>query len=223
MAASRTLIDSRVGDAGLKNGSEARAVQELLVAAGANDPNISGTWGNACNKALNAAQERHHRPTRNYVEPDDDILLDLCNDAGILIPVNGGKDITGVKHLDAWAWDKRVTYEPGAEKGLGTRAFYGLKFQGKEQYAIQRNKGWKAGPINLNCTTWVNLLLSIYLQGNAHSSPYDGDCGLYGATSTNHIARERYLYTLLRRPNPGKSQLKITSKSMPSRLSNIQI
>ncbi len=205
MPATRTLIDSRVGDGGAKNGSDARGVQDLLVAAGAKDPNISGMWGNACNKALNAAQERHGRPIRNYVEPDDHILLDLCKDADILVPLDGGKDITGVNRLDMWAWDKCVAYEPGAEKGLGTRAFYGLTFQGKQDYVIERNQGWKAGPVNFNCTTWANLLLSVYLQGHAHNSPYDADCSKYGATSTNHIARERYNYTLVRRPIPGKS------------------
>ena len=205
MAATRKLISGRVGDGGAKSGADTRAVQELLTAAGNTDPNVSGIWGNACNKALNAAQERHGRPIRNYVDPDDDVLLDLCKDADILIPINGGKDITGVKHLDMWAWEERVPYEPGADKGLGTRSFYGLTFQGKQNYVIQRNQGWRAGPVNLNCTTWANLLLSVYLQGNAHNSPYDADCSKYGSTSTNHIARERYLYTLVRRPITGKS------------------
>ncbi|HET8671423.1 MAG TPA: hypothetical protein VFM05_12590, partial [Candidatus Saccharimonadales bacterium] len=83
--------------------------------------------------------------------------------ADVLIPVNGGKDITGVKRLDVWAWDKRVPYEPGADKGLGTRAFYGLKFQGKQRVCNSTKLRTESGALLILTAQHWQILYSVYI------------------------------------------------------------
>lgn len=200
VGATRKLISTRVGEGGLKAGSDVLNVQQLLWAAGATDPNIAGSWGPACNKALNAAQERHGYPRLNYVNPDDDILLDLCQDAQIVIPLYGLSDITGVGVLYLWASESGVKYDPGAEHGQGACAFYGLDFQGKTDYIVMKQSlKFLRGPVRLDCTTYANINLSVYRQGHVHATPYDADCSQFGGTSSVHMSRDRYGYKLVRR------------------------
>jgi hypothetical protein len=51
----------------------------------------------------------------------------------------------------------------------------------------------------MDCTTYVNLMLSIYIQGHAHMAPYEASCKAYGEASNNHCARERYGLQLVNR------------------------
>jgi hypothetical protein len=201
MVATWAFIENRVGEKGAKHGPDVRALQQLLVAAGTTEPNVlGGGWGEHTRKALNAFQDAHTLPIQNFVEPDDDCLFQLADEAEILIPMPNKLGITGVKLLQQWFVDNQIDYEPGAQNGLGTRAFYGLDFKDKMDYAVQRDAGaFRAGPVLMNCTTYVNMMVSVFIHGNVHTTPYDADCSDYGATSNNHIARNRYKMPLLSR------------------------
>ena len=95
-----------------------------------------------------------------------------CEEAEILIPMPNKLGITGVKILHQWFVDNQIDYEPGAQNGLGTRAFYGLDFKDKSDYAVQRNAGaFQAGPVLMNCTTYVNMMVSVAIKKIVSPAP----------------------------------------------------
>ena len=51
----------------------------------------------------------------------------------------------------------------------------------------------------MDCTTYANLMLSVYLYGNAHNPAYDGDCRKIGEVSSFHCARDRYGFMIVNR------------------------
>ena len=197
------LISGRVGEKGLTLGPDVITVQQLLVAAGNNDQSIiGGGWGNHSRDALIAFQRAHRLPERNYVEPDDECLFELADAAQILVPLPNLLGMSGVTSLHQWFRDTNTQYQKGAETGGGNRALYGLDWGGCIDYAIQRiDRGWRAGPVKMDCTTYVNCMLGVFLKGNLHSSPYAADCSGYGDTSSNHMPRDRYHMPLVMRPH----------------------
>lgn len=193
------LLGGRVGEQGATAGADVHAGQELLVAAGTNEPNVlGGAWGKHRKNALRAFQRAHHLPERNYVDPSDECLFALAEAAQILVPMPNKLGISGVKILHQWFVDNKIGYQKGAESGGGNRPLY---VDDCADYAIQRiNMAWRAGPVLMDCTTYVNCMLSVFLHGNVHSSPYSASCAAYGDTSNNHMARERYGLLLVSRP-----------------------
>jgi hypothetical protein len=196
------LIAGRVGEKGQTAGEDVRTVQQLLVAAGDPDPHIiGGGWGDHSKKALLAFQQAHHLPEQNFVDPDDECLFALAEAAQILVPMPNLLGMSGVTSLHQWFVDNNIQYQKGAETGGGNRALYGLDWAGCIDYAIQRiDRGWRAGPVKMDCTTYVNCMLGVFLHGNLHSSPYAASCAAYGDTSSTHMARERYHMPLVMRP-----------------------
>ena len=197
------LISSRVGEKGSMFGDDVTTVQQLLVAAGNNDPSIlGGGWGGHSKDALLAFQKAHRLPEQNFVEPDDACIFALAEAAQILVPMPNLLGMSGVTELHQWFRDNNVQYQKGAESGGGNRALYGLDWAGCVDYAIQRiNLAWRAGPVKMDCTTYVNCMLGVFLHGGLHSSPYAADCSKYGDTSNNHMPRDRYHMPLVTRPS----------------------
>lgn len=203
MAATWKLIKQKVGEGGVTAaGPDVRTVQELLVAAGTTEPNVlGGSWGGHSKNALLAFQKENTLPERNYVEPNDECLFALAEAAEIVVPLPKTPGITGIKTLHQWFVDNDVGYQSGAEDGGGNRALYGLDFDGCTEYGIQRiNRAWRAGPVLMDCTTYVNAMLGVFVHGHLHSPPYDADCSAYGNTANTHLARERYSLPLVYRP-----------------------
>jgi hypothetical protein len=62
----------------------------------------------------------------------------------------------------------------------------------------QRTKNSR-GPVQMDCTTYVNLMVSIYLFGDARNAHYDADCSKFGGDSDFHCARDRYGYKRVNR------------------------
>ena len=202
MTATRQFVTARVGDGGVKRGSQVAALQQLLLAAGMDVPGgADGGWGDNTAKALEAFQKKHAQqgvPVRRYVEAGDYCLLLMAWDAEILIPMPGKTGMAGVKEMHEWFSKRSTPYNAGAEKGAGDRAIYGVS--GRSDYAVQTTSmQYLAGPVEMDCTIYVNLMLSIYSSGCAHAAPYDASCASFGAVSTLHCARDRYSYPLVRR------------------------
>lgn len=205
MAGTLKLTYARVGQGGNKRGDSVRRVQELLIAAGESLPKFGadGDWGSEAATALESFQKTHRQPVRPYVEANDPILLVMAAAADVLIQLPGVVGATGVKAQHQTFNKMNTKYNDGAEHGGGNRGNYGV--EGQPQWAIQtfydKDIGTviKKGPVLMDCTTYVNLMLSVYLFGNAHNNKYDARCREYGAGSNKHCARERYSFPLVER------------------------
>lgn len=203
-AATWKLISTRVGEGGVMTGGpDVRAVQELLVAAGTTEPNVvGGSWGIHTKNALLAFQKQHQLPERNYVEPNDECLFALAEAAQVLAPMPNKLAMSGVKILHQWFVDNKIGYQEGAQHGGGNRALWGLDFDDCTDYAIQRiDKAWRRGPILMDCTTYVNCMLGVFLHGNLHSLPYRADCHSDNPTAANvHLGCAHYGMQRIDRP-----------------------
>jgi len=193
MAVTRTLLSKPVGP-GLRNSPDVKTLQQLLTAAGYDTGGDSGSWDDKTTRALLAFRDANYSPYRLEVLPDSDELLILVRLAQIEIPLPGATGINGIQRMHQWFADSGTQYNENPNKpetSLGNRVIYGI--QGHTGSAIQGiNKAWRTGPIEMDCTTYVNLMLGIFFVGNAHQTPYDADCHLFGAKSDVHCGKDRY-------------------------------
>lgn len=194
MAATWTLLSKPVGPGIRASKSNIRTVQQLLTAAGYDTGGAAGTWDQPTTRALLAFREEHlPGPYRLEIQPDSEELVLMARLAGVEIPLPGTAGMDGVRRMHDWFVARETKYNDGAESGLGNRAIYGI--QGWSRSAIQRiNQAWRRGPIQMDCTTYVNLMLGIFTRGDAHGPPYDATCADYGGLSEVHCARDRYAF-----------------------------
>jgi len=211
MAGTKQFITASVGVGGKNRRSDVLALQQLLVAAGENViGGADGGWGDNTRNALQSFL-RSVTPAldkayieKAVVEPTDSVLLKVAEKAKILIPLPGKTGIQGIEDAHKWFVDNNIVYQKGAEEGGGTRCVYGV--EGQTSYAVQKeSQEFRKGPVEMDCTTYANLMLSIYLYGNAHNTAYDGDCGRVGGTSSFHCARDRYGFPIVMRPDRDKN------------------
>jgi len=148
---------------------------------------------------------------KRQIEPGDELLTKMAMDAKILIPMPVGPGVGGLLQIHKWFRDNGIKYQQGAQSGGGNRALFGV---GRDRrYAVQTqtvNHYFLAGPIEMDCTTYVNFMLAIYIQGHIHGAPYDASCKAYGEGSDNHCARDRYGLPLVCRVEghaPARKQL----------------
>ena len=192
MAATWNLLSKPVGPELRDRKSNVKTLQQLLTAAGYDTGGDSGTWDDRTTRALLAFREVHFPgPYRLEVLPDSDELLILVRLAQIEIPLPGATGMNGIQRTHDWFVERETKYNEGAESGLGNRAIYGI--QGHTGLAMQRiNQAWRKGPVEMDCTTYVNLMLGIFFKGNAHRVPYDANCAEYGGLNKVHCGRDRY-------------------------------
>jgi peptidoglycan hydrolase-like protein with peptidoglycan-binding domain len=222
MAATKKLIDGRVGEeGGAKSGSSVRQLQQLLIAGGYDlgATGADGGWGNKTKNALLDFQKKcktvgialdGEAPVadstvaeRPYADPGDRCLLYLARAAEMAIPVPGKLGMSGVKIMHEWLVKKQIKYQEGAQSGGGTRATWGL--EGQAEWAIQTCGGcFVKGPVQMDCTTYVNLMLGIFGRGDLQGTPYDAATPV-GWVSTFHLARDRYQIPLVKREDGDKS------------------
>jgi hypothetical protein len=211
MAGTKKFIYASVGVGGTNAVADVRRLQQLLMAAGVNvKGGDDGGWGGNTLAALQSfgrLQTPRTEPT--LLQPGDPILLKLAEAANIVIPLPGTSGLTGLNTVHEWFVQNNIGYQPGAESGGGNRCVYGV--EGLQRYAVQTEaKAFRKGPIELDCTTYVNFMLSVYLHGNAHNSAYDGDCARVGGTSSFHCARDRYGLPIITRRDKDKSGRDVT-------------
>ncbi len=199
MTATIKFISNAVGDGLHNDHNDVGALQQLLLAAGVHvHGGADRRWGKSTAGALSEYQKKKGVPQKARVDLGDELLLKLAMDAKILIPMPGLAGVSGLLQTHKWFADNGIKYQQGAESGGGNRAIYGL--EGTRSYAVQTTDSeFRAGPVQMDCTTYVNLMLSIYIQGHAHMAPYEASCKAYGEASNNHCARERYGLQLVNR------------------------
>lgn len=202
MPATRKFIEHPVGDKAINKSGDVRALQRLLIAAGETlEGGVDGNWGDKTAKALASFQSRHHKEglkPKRLVTPGEYSLLLMAWRAGILIPMPGKAGMPGVLAMQEWFTKGLIKYNAGAEKGQGNRAIWGL--DGDPRYCVQTTSGHFAkGPVEMDCTTYVNLMISIFMNGHAHTAPYDARCSAFGGTSPAHCGRDRYGLPLVSR------------------------
>jgi hypothetical protein len=209
MGATKKFIREKVGADGKNSSADVRALQQLLIAAGEIiKGGDNGKWDKDTAAALQSFQTSVRKqypdltlavPIRPYVEPGDHVLLMMAWKGQMLIPLPYKRSWNGVKELHEWFVTNDIKYNSGADKGGGNRANYGVDKH--PDYAVQTtNKRFARGPVQMDCTTYVNLMLSIYLFGDAHNARYDADCSKFGGDSEFHCARDRYGYMRVNRP-----------------------
>lgn len=205
MTVTRNFIEHAVGDGCINAKDDVAHLQDLLIAAG--EELLGGVdkhWGPATAEALRSFQKRKvtgggmKDKELPRVRPHDPLLISLASAADILIPMPGKAGMAGVKHLHHWFRSRKVQYNSGAEHGKGNRATWGL--HGDVRYAVQTTNGrFLAGPIRMDCTTYVNLMVSVYISGHCHAAPYAASCKDFGACNPSHCARDRYRMPLVKR------------------------
>jgi hypothetical protein len=209
MGATKKFIREKVGTEGKNHSADVIALQQLLIAAGETiKGGGGGKWDHNTAAALQSFQALVQKqfpnltaavPIQPYVEPGDYVLLMMAWKGQMLIPLPYERGWNGVKHLHSWFVKNEIKYNKGADKGGGNRAIYGV--DKRCDCAVQTtNKKFARGPVQMDCMTYVNLMLSIYLFGDAHNARYDADCSKFGGDSEFHCARDRYGYLRINRP-----------------------
>ena len=206
MAATICLLRASVGVKGVNSARDVQYLQDLMIAAGvAVKGGADGKWGEATRLAIGEAAKGMPsgvKAASDIVRSDDYLPLYLAWKANILIPMPGKAGMPGVFAMHEWFVRQRTRYNAGAEKGQGDRAIWGL--QDDLRYAVQTTGGrLKAGPVEMDCTTYVNLMLSIFAAGHCHNEPYAANCAKFGGTSAAHCARDRFSMPLVARKSTG--------------------
>lgn len=218
---------------------DVKTVQQLLAAAGYGAVGAAdGYWGkkNADTnsntaKALRAFMNAHGSPEQRrtlVLMPNDDLLLIMARQAKLVIPLTGKTGMAGVTETHKWLNANGIKYNSGAEKvpPEGNRALWGVS--GHRDAVIQTRSGGfaNARPVELDCTIYVNLMLSIYLYGDVHTK-YQAACNKWGATSEEHLCREFYGLPLILRGthNSFSSAAEITevTSAAPSKVYVIEV
>ena len=206
MASTRGFVQESVGEHGTNKTTDVRRLQTLLISAGFGvRGGADGKWGEGTKAALAAAART--LPAGSFkpaapVKHGDYLLLYLVWKAGLLIQLPGKAGMAGVLWMHRWFVEQGVRYNLGAEKGRGNRAVWGVHED--LRYAVQTIGGsFGRGPIEMDCTTYVNLMLSIYASGHCHHEPYAASCAAFGGTAASHCARDRYGMALVERARPG--------------------
>jgi hypothetical protein len=203
MAGSKTLgstfpiIAGRVGAGGTTHGDDVRRIQQLLCRTGNLARNqITGNWkgtGTGTSPTLKAwmeFQEKCGMKPVDYIDPKElnpDRLANLAIGAGVLMVVpekmrsaSACLNFTNMSIVTEipYAWQ-----EPsGVVHNGGSKAVHG--FEGRPWAIVfTRSKFFDIDteePRGFNCTSFANLMISIWRQGNAHSTPYDAYQGVGG-------------------------------------------
>ena len=207
MAATRRIIYATVGDGGQTSGRNVRRLQRVLQALGYDlgSTGADGDWGGKTRTALAQCRANGGKQAgaaggtvgsgRQSIGRTDPLLPTMANNAGMLIPLPGkGRGKSAFDYVHKWLISKPRTafywaYPPSSVWGL----------RGNKEYALvcsYENGVLYPRDAVLNCSTYANLMMAIWRQGHAHSSPYDADISQAGRV---HFARYRYGYPLLSR------------------------
>jgi hypothetical protein len=174
MGATHPIITSRVGDGGQTRGLEVKRIQQLLRLAGSDPGPITGEWTTATKRAwLDFQADCDWGPVNPYIDQEDPYmrLFMLAYAAGVLIELpNNLRSTSAVLSFVETCRDEKIPY--------GFRTVWG--FENYPNYAVVTLHSHRAdvefpprNPRLLNCSSFVNLMLSIWVQGNIHQPPYE--------------------------------------------------
>lgn len=183
------IIKTRVGgEGGAKTGKDVKRINQLLrLAKYLNVPGDDSQWNKASEKALTDFYNRWKGVTRQsaaYIDPKDpfDFLCTLAQEAGVLIALPRNlRSASAIKLFYDTCVARKIIYgweENGVPLNGGTRTIWG--FEGRPGWAVStvRNSNGDCffdltTPTSLNCTSFANLMMSVWLFGTAHEKPYD--------------------------------------------------
>jgi hypothetical protein len=191
------IITKRLGEGGVKQGVEVKRIQQLLARTGHNPKsNLDGGWGGATSttaKAWIKYQESKGWIAKPYLDPIDaeDRLLCLAADAKVVMFICSWlRSNSATAFLTEMCRSSGIPYgwvKDGQTYGGGTKMAWG--FDQRPNFLVFTLPGGvgSAGfdvnspePRALNCTSYSNLMLSVWRQGNAHTSPYDASQAVGG-------------------------------------------
>ncbi len=201
MAATFSVITHRVGENGQQAGPELLRVQQLLCRdLMLRDNEISGVWDKATKQAVLDLQEVYgvsKEQRHPWFEPSDPngVLFRMLKDSAVLLPLPFQKRgaaalteffATALKYEVQYAWPPL---------GKPVRLAWGLADHPDYLIFTNIDNGFDQDncPVAMNCTSFTNLALSIWLTGNAHHAPYDASQAAGGFTS---VASRYGLYYL---------------------------
>jgi hypothetical protein len=204
------IIREPVGAKGRNDDGDVRSIQQLLRAAG-ESVRVDGDWGEKSQSALIRYQKRRlttappgtfKHGVQEQIAIDSPLLALLAYEAGLLLPIVRESGIDGLRKMHEWLVANKVQYQKGAEKGSGNRTVWGLF--GNRTLGVQTSGKEKAfvGPLLFDCTTYVNMMLAIYHEGDLHGSYKASliDTG-GGSAETEHLGKSRWDYELLYYPS----------------------
>lgn len=175
-------------------------------------------WNDAVSEEFCLSRTNKHEPL-TLLQPGDEWLLRMAAKAQILIPVPGVGDYRGIDELHEWMVSKGLQYEVKADyEGNNSRSFWPIA--GNPDLAIQlqlhgaRNAAEAVakmtkyyinpGPIKINCTTYANMMLAVYLFGTLDQPRYKPWVGEFGGEGKQgHLAQKRYEFELIKPPEGG--------------------
>jgi hypothetical protein len=227
MAATFRILSQKIGEGALKHGIEVLRLQQLLKLNGL-VIGTTGRWHSETSDALVAYQKKvgvanmnaafwqeNPKPLQPWIAPNDPILFDLAYGAKVLIRLApGGRTYRhglAFEDVHSWCEHEHVPFD------LVSRAVWG--FDGYSTWAIVTSTNTDFGqaafamdvPRALNCTLYVNLMMSVWKQGNAHRFPFDASVKTAGGTT--HFANERYRYPILGQFSDASDVRTLTSKA----------
>lgn len=185
MGATFKIITSRVGEGGQTHGIEVKRIQQLLKLADSDPGPITGEWNPKTKKALMDFQASlQWGPVNAYIEREDPYLrlFTLAYTAGVLLDLpNKLRSKSAALAFYHTCRERDIVYgwkHNGTVYNGGTRTIWG--FHGYPDYAVAAVGTDIAAaefdldiPLSLNCTSFANLMLSIWSTGNAHGGHYD--------------------------------------------------
>jgi len=206
MAATLSIITAKIGEGGEQHGLNVRRIQQLLRLAKI-PVDRSGHWSPKMAGYVNAFRASTLKPDfymadqprddepKNHVSPTDPVLFELAYAAGVLIPLGVGWNRGKGAFVDV-----QRNLERRDASWVNDRVAWGL--EGFPSWGII-TMGSKTGkyefpdddPTALNCTTYANLMMSVWAQGNAHGPPYSA--GVADSGNDKHLAKLRYGYPLI--------------------------
>lgn len=186
--ATLNIISRRIGDGGVKLHDDVRRVNELLRLAGylkGSSPTMDRVWTDATAKALLPLIELMRRMngpgdaaygksyTGAFLDPvlHKSLLYFLASEAGVLINLpHRKKGKEAITEFFDYCRKKNIPYRWKAVN----RMVWGLDGFAHVGIATCNDKFFPGGDsVGLNCTSFANLMLSIWIWGNAHQQPYD--------------------------------------------------
>lgn len=188
MAATHSIISKRVGENCTATHKDVLRIQQLLARAGfLGKQHLTGVWGKATGasaKAWGDYQISKCWLPQTFIDPNDpqDRLAQLATDAGVVMWVPSSlRSLSAATVLTDFCISTAIPYGWGSH-GDGTRMVYGFA---NRPWAVIFLEGGTFDvnaqeARSLNCCSFVNLLLSVWKQGNAHSSPYDASQNVGG-------------------------------------------
>ncbi len=228
-----SLTTATVGQGGANSRPDVFMVQLLLHAAGVLPASgVDGRYknGGETAKALLKFQEQwndavgepfcigaaNKRDPLTLLQPQDEWLVRMAAAAQILVPMPIVSDYRGIDELHEWMVSQEIKYEPATEYGsTNSRSFWPIA--GNPDLAIQlQTHGYNAagavahmnryiepGPIQINCTTYANMMLAVYLFGTLDHPNYKPWVGEFGGNTNVHLSQNRYGFRLIKTPEGG--------------------